>query len=418
MLRFNNGLTWEAGTLTENEVWIEGREIRYVGPEQPNPAGFEREIDLQGNLLLPGFKNAHSHAAMTFLRSAADDLPLQRWLTEKVFPLEARLTPENILPFIKIAYLEYLAGGVTACLDMYFHRPATAALAEAWGFRHVIAGGLSFDDDPELIARDAERFNRPGSLVSYIPGIHAEYTASPELMKAVSEVTHRLKLPVFSHNSETKAETEACIARHGCTPTRLFDDLGLYDYGGGGYHCVWFTDEDMDIFVRRGCTAVINAGSNAKLASGVFPLQRMLSKGVKLAVGTDGAASNNALDMFREMYLINVQAKLQSEDAAAGNPAKILEAAVSGGARAMGLPDCDDIAPGKQADLIVIDRHQPNLQPRHDVLNTLIYAGHPGNVKLTMIAGKILYENGQYHVGETPETIYAEAEKALKQILS
>ena len=219
------------------------------------------------------------------------------------------------------------------------------------------------------------------------------------------------------HNSETASGVADCVARHGMTPTKLFDTLGLYDYGGGGYHCIYMTDEDMDIFAKRGLTAVLNACSNGKLASGFFRLKEAMAKGVKLAVGTDGPASNNALDFFREMYLINIMAKLREENAAAGDPAVILDAAVSGGARAMGLTDCDAIAAGKQADLVRIDMHRPNMRPVNNVVKNLVYSGNPSNVRMTMIAGKVLYENGEFFVGEDVEDVYRQAEKYTRAIV-
>ncbi len=178
------------------------------------------------------------------------------------------------------------------------------------------------------------------------------------------------------------------------------------------------TDDDLDIFARRGLYAVLNPCSNGKLASGVAPLRRMVDKGVKLAIGTDGPASNNALDFFREMYLVNILAKLEEKDAAAGDPALILEAATAGGARAMGLYNCDSIATGRQADMIVIDLHRPNMQPVNNILKNLIYSGNPSNVRLTMVAGRVLYQDGEFFVGEEPEKIYAKAQRLTGELLA
>ncbi|MGM9615831.1 MAG: amidohydrolase family protein [Oscillospiraceae bacterium] len=417
MIRFHNGRVLEGLNVTENEVWVDGSRIAYVGPARDETPAFEREIDLNGDLLMPGFKNAHTHSGMTFLRSLADDLPLQDWLFRQVFPREARLNPERLVAFSKVAFLEYLANGITACFDMYYYTDEFAALANEWGFRAVICDALSANNDWAEVYRSYEKYNHMGPFVSYQLGFHAEYTANVEMLKYVSEAAHALKAPVWSHNSETKSEVEQCIERHGVTPTKLFDDLGLFEYGGGGYHCVWMTDEDIDIFRRRGLYAVLNACSNGKLASGIAPLRRFMDAGVKLAVGTDGPASNNALDMFREMYLINILAKLDEKDAAAGDPGVILEAAVGGGARAMGLADCDGIAEGKQADLIVLDMHRPNMRPVNNIVKNLVYSGNPGNVLLTMIAGKVRYEKGEFFVGEDPETVYREAERLTKEVI-
>ncbi len=418
MIRFYNGRVLEGLAVTGNEVWTDGDRIAYVGPAKEEMPAFEREIDLKGDLLMPGFKNAHTHSAMTFLRSMADDLPLQDWLFQQVFPREARLDPERLVSFAKVAFLEYLANGVTACFDMYYYTDDFAALCRQWGFRGVICDAMSANNDWAECYKSYEKYNNMGPFVKYQLGFHAEYTASVDMLKYLSEAAHALKAPVWSHNSETRSEVEECIARHGVTPTKLFDGLGLFDHGGGGYHCVWMTDEDIRIFKDGGLYAVLNACSNAKLASGIPPLRRFLDAGVKLAVGTDGPASNNALDMFREMYLINVLAKLDGKDAAAGDPALILEAAVSGGAKAMGLDDCDAIAAGKQADMIVVDMHRANMRPVHNVVKNLVYSGNPGNVLLTMIAGKVLYEKGEFFVGEDPERVFSEAERLTAELMA
>jgi 5-methylthioadenosine/S-adenosylhomocysteine deaminase len=417
MIRFYNGLVLESGQVTSHEVWVDGSTIRYVGDTPEVFPEFSREIDLNGDLLMPGFKNAHTHSGMTFLRSMADDLPLQDWLFQQVFPREAKLTPESLGAFVKVAFLEYLANGITACFDMYFHTDELARIAQEWGFRTVICDSLTAGNDWSSVYESYEKYNHMGPLVSYQLGFHAEYTGSKEMIEYVAKAAHQLKAPVWCHNSETKSEVDECIARHGVTPTRLFEDCGLFEHGGGGFHCVWMTDEDIAIFKKHGLYAVLNACSNGKLASGIAPLKRFMAAGVNLAIGTDGPASNNALDFFREMYLINILAKLNQNDAAAGDPALILQAATTGGARAMGLTDCDSIAQGKQADLIVIDMHRPNMQPVHNVVKNLVYSGNPGNVRLTMIAGKVLYENGTFFVGEDIETVYRQAQKYTKQIV-
>ncbi len=417
MIRFYNGLILEPEGITENEVWVDGSVITYVGSAKEEMPIFDREINLDGNLLMPGFKDAHTHSGMTFLRSAADDLPLQEWLERQVFPREAKLTAESLAAFVKVAFLEYLANGITACFDMYFFPDQFVQVARDWGFRAVLCESLTSGDDAERIYSRYEKYNNMGPLVGYRLGFHAEYTNDMRSLKTVSEAAHYFKAPVWCHNSETVSEVEGCLQRYGVTPTKLFDDLGMFDYGGGGFHCVHFTEEDMDIFVKRGAYAVLNACSNGKLASGIFPLKKAVEKGVKLAVGTDGPASNNALDMFREIYLINILSKLRENEASAGNPALILNAAVSGGARAMGLSNCDSIAPGKQADVIVVDMYKPNMRPINNVVKNLVYSGNPSNVKLTMIAGTVRYEEGQFFVGESPRIVYKEAEKYAKAIL-
>ena len=207
------------------------------------------------------------------------------------------------------------------------------------------------------------------------PGLHAEYTSGSTLPLELSELVHSLRAPFWTHNSETESETLGGIERRGMTPTEYFDSIGLYDFGGGGYHCVWLSEHDMEIFSARGLTAVTCPASNAKLASGVAPLTEFMRRGIPLAVGTDGPSSNNALDMFREMYLACVLQKLRERDAAACPAEDILLAACSGGARATGLADCDCLADGKQADIAVIDLDRPNMRPIHSPARNLVYSG-------------------------------------------
>ena len=255
MIRFYNGklLSLSGGfEISDWEVWVEETMILYVGPAIGAHPPFEREIDLKGNLLMPGFKNAHAHSAMTFLRSYADDLPLQSWLFDKVFPLEAKLTPDDIYALTKLAILEYLKGGITSAFDMYYKRDAFAQASIDCGFRMVLCGALAAGDDWTVGEMDTIKFNNLHPLISYIPGIHAEYTANLDLLMFMKMLLDEYKMPFFTHNSETKREVEECIARHGLTPTQLFEENGLFEHGGGGFHCVWFDETDMDIFARRG----------------------------------------------------------------------------------------------------------------------------------------------------------------------
>ena len=389
---FNGKLLAMAGdfAVTDSEVWVDGDKIAYVGPARADAPAFEREIDLRGDLLMPGFKNAHTHSSMTFCRSLADDVPLQPWLFEQIFPLEAHLTPERVYHFAKLAILEYLSGGVTAAFDMYFHRFMNAQAALDCGFRYVLCG---MNCPAEQAEDEYVKCNAMGPLISLIPGIHAEYTVSIDEMTIIADLVQRHKAPFFTHISETASEHEQSVERHGMTPTELYESLGLFDYGGGGYHCVWLSDHDMEIFKARGLSVVSCPASNAKLASGVAPLQKYLDAGIRLALGTDGPSSNNGLDMFREMYLACILQKLRLEDAAACDALKILQAATSGGAQAMGLKDCDCIAEGRQADMIVIDLQKPSMQPIINIPKNLVYSGSKDCVRMTMIAGKVLYEN-------------------------
>jgi len=403
--------------LSDSEVWTDGGRIAYVGPRKAEMPAFEREINLNGDLLMTGFKNAHAHSGMTFCRSLADDLPLDKWLSEKVWPYEAKLGREGMYVMVRLAILEYLSSGITSASEMYFHNDAIYKASVDSGFRTVINSALNnFDRDPTLIEREYAEYNGKSELITYRLALHAEYTTGLERMEYLASLAHKFKEPVFAHSSETKGEVEGCIERWGMTPTVLFEKLGFYDFGGGGYHCVYMSDEDIEIYKRRGLYAVLNPASNLKLASGIAPVTRFLREGIKLGIGTDGAGSNNALDMFREMYLVSALAKVREMDATACDAAEVLKMACVGSAGAMGLSDCDAIAEGKCADLIVLDMHRPNMRPLNNAAKNIVYAGSKENVRLTMVNGRILYENREFHVGEDAESIYAEAERIMELI--
>ncbi|MDE5605561.1 MAG: amidohydrolase [Eubacterium sp.] len=417
MIRFYNGrvLSFKNGTeITDDEVWVDGSKIVYVGKNFDKKA--DREINLNGNLLMPSFKNAHTHSAMTFARSLADDLPLQPWLYDMIFPMEAKLTGEDIYHLSKLAFLEYLTSGISACFDMYYFPEDMARASVDFGFRTVMTCGLNnFKESIEKLEEYYNTFNNYNELISYRLGFHAEYTTSRALLEGVSALAQKYKTPVFMHSSETESEVKECIERYGKTPTALFDELGLFNYGGGAYHSVWVNDNDLEIYKKQGVYAVINAGSNSKLASGIAPVSKMIDKGIKLAVGTDGPSSNNALDMFREMYLIAATQKLNDKDAASTDANKILKMATVGSAKCMGLDNCDSIDEGKTADLIVLDLNRPNMQPINNITKNIVYSGSKENVKLTMINGRILYENGEF-VGVDTEEIYRNAQKITDRI--
>ena len=386
----------ETDSLIGGELWTCDSNIEYIGDSKPSDKPFDREIDCKGNVLMPGLKNAHTHSAMTFSRSLADDYSLHDWLYKAIFPREAKLTLEHIYWFTKLAYAEYLAGGITACFDMYPKRIESARAAVETGFRYVSVDDANDFGGMDLLEENYNKFNSYDPLVSYIYGFHAEYTTCEDNLKKVAALAHKYEAPVFVHISETQAEVEGCKERYGVTPAVLFDKLGIYDFGGGGFHCVWFTDEDREIFKKKGLWSVFNACSNLKLASGITPVYKFINEDMKIAIGTDGAGSNNSLSMFREMYLDTVLSNVLTDNAAAVDPFKILKAGTSGGALCMGLADCDVLAPGKKADIIMIDMDKPSMQPENNVVRNIIYSADNSCVKMTMIDGKILYEDGKF----------------------
>ena len=404
-----------ADEIIDGEIWICGNKIKYVGEKKDSCFDFNREIDAKGNLILPGFKNAHAHSSMTFLRSFADDLPLLDWLKNQVFPMEDKLKAEYIGTFTKLAIMEYLTSGITAQFDMYMFPEEIAKASIECGFRTVFAL-IPPKGDLKIYEEEYNHFKSLNELISVKLSFHAEYTSTKELLKGISFLAKKYEEPVFTHNSETKREVEECIERNGKTPTKYLDDMGLFEYGGGGYHMVHATDEDLEIFKKRNMYIITNPASNLKLASGIANVSKMLRMGIPVAIGTDSAASNNSLDMFKEMFLVTGLQKILTDDASAMPVEKVLEMATSIGASAMGLYECDTLKEGKLADLIMIDLNQPNMQPINNILKNVVYSGSKQNVKLTMINGEILYEDGKFNIGIDPLDIYKKANEFVKEM--
>ena len=408
------------------EVWVTNEKIACVAEKKeleelkdsfPKIA-WDVQIDCKGNLLMPGFKNAHTHSAMTFLRSYADDVPLQTWLQEKVFPMEAKLTGEDIYHLTKLAILEYLTSGITTIFDMYLTPDTIAEACQDMGMRCVLVSGLNnFSSSVEQMEREYLKWNQKNSLITYQLGFHAEYTCSKDLLYRVSQLAHKYRAPVYTHLAETATEVEECKARYGMTPAVFLDNMGLFDYGGGGFHCVHMTEDDMEVFRRRRLYAITNPASNMKLASGIAPIAEFEKKKIPVAIGTDGPASNNCLDMFREMFLVSGLSKLREKDAASLDAENILRMATVNGARAMRLNKADCLAKGKLADIIMLDLHQPNMQPIHNIPKNIVYSGSKSNVCMTMIHGRILYRNGEFNIGESVEDIYARCGEIVRRII-
>ncbi len=431
-IRFYNArlLTMEEGKdIFRGELWIRDDRIIYVGDGKETDDIYqklgipcviwEREIDCKGNLLMPGFKDAHTHSGMTLLRSFADDLPLNEWLNNRIFPMEAKMSGEDIYELTKLAVLEYLTSGITAVFDMYLTPETIAKAFDDTGMRCVQVGAVNnFSQSLSMVEEMYQKLNGRSPLQSYILGFHAEYTCSRELLQGIAELSHKYKAPVFTHLAETEGEVAGCKERYGMTPMAFLAELGIFDYGGGGYHCVHMTSDDIAIMKEKGLYAVTNPASNAKLASGIAPIADFLRAGVPVAIGTDGPASNNCLDMFREMFLVTGLAKLKERDAAAVDAMEVLKMATVNGALAMGLGDADVLAAGKLADVIMLDLNQPNMQPLNHIAKNIVYSGSKQNVIMTMVNGKILYEKGEFFLKEKPEDVYEKANDIINRISS
>lgn len=410
-------------TWFDGEVWIKDNIIEKVieGANDNPEVVFDQQIDCMGNLLMPGFKNCHAHGPMTFLRSFADDLPLQQWLHTMIFPAEAKLKDEDIYTLMQLAILEYIKSGITTSFEMYFYPEMIAKACIDMGFRVVLSGTVFGDKTGveaaiSTLKKDYHTFHQCHSLVDYRLGFHSEYSCCRELLEAIAELSKEYKAPVYMHNSETKLEVQECVNRYGLTPIQLMEQVGLFEYGGAAHHVLYTDDKDCEILKEKGLYVVTNPSSNLKLASGIAPIKTYIEKGIPVAIGTDGPASNNSLNFFKEMYLTATLQKVRYNDAAAVKPEDVLRMATVNGAHLLGLDDCDCIAEGKQADLILIDLLKPNMQPMNHLINNIVYSGSNDNIIMTMIAGRILYANGTYCNDIDPLDIYEKANYIIRRI--
>lgn len=395
--------------IIDGELLVIDTRIAYIGGDASGYAPFDKVVDCQGNLLMPGLKNAHTHSAMIFLRNRFKDVALQDWLFKCVFPREEKLIPSDIYHLNKACYLEYLKNGTTACFDMYFFPKEAGRAADEMGMRTLL---LSIFDDETFVKGGLEKnyhyFNdRKDGYARYAIGLHAEYTSNELKISYAREAINNLKCPFFTHISETKKEVEECIVRHNKTPLKYLYDEGLFKYGGGGYHCVHYTDEEVKICKDNNLFVVSCPGSNQYLSSGIAPLSKYLKEGIRIALGTDGPASNESLDMFREMRLA---ATLEGVDIPAF---EVLKMGTVNGAHAMELYDADILAKDKLADLIMVDLSNID---KNNIIHDLVFKATQDNVKLTMINGKILYQNGQYFLNEKVEDIYRKVEEISQRI--
>lgn len=399
-------LTMVDENIIQGHLVVTDNRISYIGNQLPS-GFFDQVIDCENNLIMPGFKNAHTHSAMTFLRSKADDSNLHDWLFNEIFPREANLHPGCVKELSKVAILEYLTSGVTSVLDQYFYPQEFADTCNEFGFRSVSLAMYDPENrKEEEIHRLIKDNNYSGSLSTFVIGLHSEYTPSMEMFEVTKKLLKETGLPYYTHLSETRSETDECIARRGCTPMEFFANQGFFNNGGAIFHGVYLSDNDIKLIKKNDVTVVSNPSSNMKLASGIAEIKKLLANGVRVALGTDSAASNNALDMFREMYLVTGLQKLQNMDPVSIPAFEVLKMATVNGAIAMGLKDCDTLQVGKLADLIMIDLSRPSMQPINNIINNLVYSGSKDCVKLTMVNGKILYRDGKFYVGEDIKEIY------------
>ena len=404
-------------------VGIEGDKINYIGTEKPQK-NYGEEYDGNKKLLSAGFVNLHTHSPMTLLRGYAENLPLDRWLNDRVFPFEDRLNCDRAYYGTMLSIAEMLACGTTSFTDMYFFGDGVMkAVIESGAKTNFGRSIVSFVDEDitkndrfqEGVYLTEKYHNTQNGRIKIDMSLHAEYTNRLSIIEQFGEYTKGMGQINHIHLSETKSEHESCKEKYGKTPARLFADAGVLDSPSILAHCVWVEDEDLDIFAEKGATVAHCPASNLKLGSGVCNTYKMLTKGVNIGIGTDSAASNNGLDIMREMYLAAILPKGIQNRADIITPQDIYKIATVNGYKAQGRNDCGVIKEGYKADLIVLDLDKPNMHPDFDVLNNLVYSANKSDVVLTMVDGKVLYKNGEFTTIDV-EKMGAEVSRLVREV--
>ena len=416
-------MTPGAEPIASGVVEWESDRITYAGPATGAPARSADEvIDGAGCVVLPGLINAHTHLAMVLFRGFADDMPLKPWLEERIWPTEMKLTPEDVYWGTRLGVLELLRGGVTCFNDMYHFYDAATQAALDGGIRAcpsgVLLGFLPNAGDVLEAALDFARRMKAehGDRIHPMLGPHAAYTCPPTLLEGVIAGAQEQDIGVHIHVSETEQELRDSLDKHGVTPVQHLEALGLFECNVSAAHCVWLDDRDVEILAQRQVGIAHCPGSNMKLASGFARAPELVRRGAVVGLGTDGAASNNNLDLFEEMLLAALIHKGHAGDPTAVPAEQALAMATREAARAVGLGDLvGTLEPGKRADIALVDLRAPHLQPVHHVTSHLVYSAGAADVRMTVVNGQVVMREGDFP-GQDVDEIYRECAQRAQRL--
>jgi 5-methylthioadenosine/S-adenosylhomocysteine deaminase len=392
----------EGTVYSPGYVEIAGNRIKSIGFQKDMPSG--NHVDYGNSAIIPGLINSHTHAAMSLFRGVADDLALDDWLEGHIWPLEAKfLSPEFVRAGTRLAAIEMLKAGTTLFADMYFFEDEVAAAARKAGIRVLIGEGvLAFptasvkkpDQVFDYIRSQVEKY-RDDKLVRVHITAHSTYATSEDQLRECAELSSELNLPIEIHCGETEKEAGDCLAEHGKSQVAYLADLGLLDTRIGLVHMAWPHEGDWELLERDNVSVIACPQSNLKLGSGIPPIARYLEKGIRVSLGTDGAASNNNLDMWEEMRLASLLAKVARLDPTILPAEKALRMVTIDAARTWNLGDeLGSLEPGKKADMVVVDLSRPHTTPCYDVYSTLVYSAGASDVRDVFVAGKRVLKNG------------------------
>jgi 5-methylthioadenosine/S-adenosylhomocysteine deaminase len=389
--------------LEKTDVATENRKITF----KTDGKKAARTIDCTHKVLMPGLYNCHTHAGMTLFRGFANDRALEDWLFNHLIPAEGKLQdkPELVRTGTLIAIAEMLASGTVSFSDMYCHMDIVAKAADETGMLANICNGvIAFNEDFDFYKCNeynqtirALENNKKDGRIKIDASIHGVYTSSPPVWAQVMEFTKKNNLRMHVHLSETKTEHENCIKTHGVTPAQVFEKYGVFDVPCTAAHCVWATDDDIEIFRKKNVTIAHNPLSNLKLASGLAPVAKFLKNGVNVTLGTDGVSSNNSLDLFEEMKMASLLQKYKTSDPTILPAFESLTMATANGAKAQGRQnESGMIKENYDADIILLNFNNPRQTMCYDPILNIAYSTGGRDVEITMVRGKILYEKGEF----------------------
>lgn len=399
----------ERQIIQDGAILIEGEKIADIGEsaqlEKKYAKAKKKIIDGRGKVAMPGLINAHTHAAMVLLRGLADDMPLKEWLEKKIWPAEVKFKPEDIYRGTKLACQEMLAGGTTAFNNMYWQPAKDIEAADDSGLRDFVgltaldSGGMNIG--PTQIAGEYKRLKEKTSKnIKLVLTPHSIYAVSEKTLRWCKKFADDNNLLLHIHLSETEEEVKTCLKKNRCRPVEYLEKIGFLTLSFLkkerviAAHCCWLSDKEIKILARRKINVAHCPTSNLKLASGVMPLGKLLKAGVNVALGTDGAASNNSLDMFGEMKLAALIHKWNEKNPVAADAQTVLDMATINGARALKMEQkIGSLDIGKQADIVIINFAKSHLTPCHNVVSNIVYAAQGGDVERVFVGGRVLYQN-------------------------
>lgn len=403
-----------------SNIYIVDDKIQYIGHDIENKE-IHRIIDGKNKLAMPGLVNSHTHLAMSLLRNYADDVALDIWLREKIWPVEGKMNKDDIYWGSLLSMVEMIQSGTTTFCDMYDFMDEVAKGVEISGLRGVLTRGLIEDDNREA-KLDASRKlyndwnNKADGRIKVMIAPHAIYTNGTDYLLKAIDLAKELGTGLNIHLSETIGEVEDSIKIHGKSPVKYLEDLGFFNIHTIAAHCVHLSDEDIDILSKYDVYPVNNPTSNLKLASGFAPIDKMLKKGITVALGTDGSSSNNNLDMFEEINLASIINKAVNMDPVSVSAYDAIKMATINGAKALNLDkEIGSLEVGKKADIILLDLDKPHFYPRHNLVSAISYGTHGSDVDTVIIDGKIVMENREIKTLDVEQIKYM-AEKCAKDL--